>query len=33
MVRRELDPDEILHFARVCRVENVMKPYLQALTS
>jgi hypothetical protein len=30
--RGELDPDEILHFARVCRVENVMKPYLQALT-
>ncbi len=27
----ELDPDEVLHFARVCRVENVMKPYLQAL--
>ncbi|MCE5254861.1 MAG: type IV toxin-antitoxin system AbiEi family antitoxin domain-containing protein [Actinomycetia bacterium] len=30
--RGELDPDEILHFARICRVENVMKPYLQALT-
>jgi predicted transcriptional regulator of viral defense system len=29
--RGELDPDEILHFARICRVETVMKPYLQAL--
>ena len=29
--RGELNPDEILHFARVCRVETVMKPYLQAL--
>jgi predicted transcriptional regulator of viral defense system len=33
VVRRELDPDEILRFARICRVENVMRPYLQALTS
>lgn len=30
--RGELDPDEILQFARICRVENVMRPYLQALT-
>lgn len=30
--RGDLDPDEILHFARICRVESVMKPYLQALT-
>jgi predicted transcriptional regulator of viral defense system len=30
--RGELNPDEILHFARICRVEAVMKPYLQALT-
>ena len=30
--RGELDPDQILHFARICRVEKVMKPYLQALT-
>ena len=29
--RGDLDPDEILHFARVCRVEAVMKPYLQAV--
>ncbi len=30
--RGDLDPDEMLHFARICRVETVMKPYLQALT-
>ncbi len=30
--RGDLDPDEIVHFARICRVENVMKPYIQALT-
>lgn len=30
--RGDLDPDEILRFARICRVETVMKPYLQALT-
>jgi predicted transcriptional regulator of viral defense system len=29
--RGELNSDEILHFARICRVEAVMKPYLQAL--
>ena len=29
--RGELNPDEILHFARICRVEAVIKPYLQAL--
>lgn len=22
---------ELLHFARVCRVENVMRPYLEAM--
>ncbi len=26
-----LEPDEILRFARICRVETVMKPYLQAI--
>jgi predicted transcriptional regulator of viral defense system len=30
--RESLDPDEILHFARICRVEAVIKPYLQAVT-
>ena len=30
--RGDLDSDEILHFARICRVETVMMPYLQALT-
>ena len=30
--RGELDPNEILRFARICRVETVMKPYLQALS-
>ena len=28
---RRLNPDELLHFARICRVETVIKPYLQAL--
>jgi predicted transcriptional regulator of viral defense system len=30
--RGDLDPDEILHFAGICRVEAVMRPYLLALT-
>ena len=30
--RGDLEPDEILHFARICRVVTIMKPYLQALT-
>lgn len=29
--RGDLQPDAILHFARICRVENVMRPYLQAI--
>ena len=29
--RGQLDPDELLHFARICRVEAVVKPYLRAL--
>jgi len=29
MERGELDRDEILRFARICRVETVMKPYLR----
>jgi predicted transcriptional regulator of viral defense system len=29
--RGELDPAEVLHYAGICRVETVMKPYLQAL--
>jgi predicted transcriptional regulator of viral defense system len=24
--------DELLHYARICRVENVMRPYLESLT-
>jgi predicted transcriptional regulator of viral defense system len=27
----QLDPDKLLHFARICRVEAVVKPYLRAL--
>lgn len=27
---RKATPDEILHFARICRVENVIRPYLEA---
>ncbi len=30
--RRIFSRDQILHFARICRVERVMKPYLQALS-
>ncbi len=28
-----LDVDELLHFARICRVERVMRPYLEAVTA
>jgi len=28
--RGELDPAEVLHYAGICRVETIMKPYLQA---
>jgi len=31
--REDFDPDEVLHFARVCRVEAVMRPYLQVLST
>lgn len=29
--RKEFNPGELLHYARICRVENLMKPYLEAL--
>jgi predicted transcriptional regulator of viral defense system len=29
--RRRMDADELLRFARICRVEGVMRPYLEAL--
>lgn len=29
--RDSFDVDELLHFARICRVDEVMRPYLQAL--
>jgi hypothetical protein len=25
------DVDQLLHFARICRVDEVMRPYLEAL--
>lgn len=28
---RPMDIDKLLHFARICRVEGVMRPYLEAL--
>jgi predicted transcriptional regulator of viral defense system len=28
---RSMDIDKLLHFARICRVEGVMRPYLEAL--
>jgi predicted transcriptional regulator of viral defense system len=27
----QFDPQELLHFARICRVESVIRPYLEAL--
>ena len=30
--RSEYNPDKVLHFARICRVEKVMRPYLEALS-
>jgi predicted transcriptional regulator of viral defense system len=29
--RRDLDVNKLLHYARVCRVQTVMRPYLEAL--
>ena len=29
--RPGFDPDRLLHYARICRVEGVIKPYLEAL--
>jgi len=29
--RPGFDPDTLLHYARICRVERVIKPYLEAL--
>lgn len=29
--RRRIDVDELMRFARICRVEKVMRPYLEAL--
>jgi predicted transcriptional regulator of viral defense system len=28
--RKRFNPDELMHYARVCRVENVMRPYIEA---
>ena len=29
--RRKFDADKLLYYARICRVENVMRPYLETL--
>lgn len=29
--RADFDTGELLHYARICRVENVMRPYLEAI--
>ena len=29
--RKKSSPRKLLHYARICRVERVMKPYLEAL--
>ena len=28
--RKRFKVDELMHFARICRVEKVMRPYLEA---
>lgn len=28
---KQFNPGKLLHYARICRVDNVMKPYLEAL--
>ena len=28
--RKRFNPDELMHYARVCHVENVMRPYVEA---
>jgi predicted transcriptional regulator of viral defense system len=28
--RKRFNPDELMHYARVCRAENVMRPYVEA---
>jgi predicted transcriptional regulator of viral defense system len=30
--RKRFKADELIHHAKICRVENVMRPYLEALT-
>lgn len=30
--RKKFDPGKLLDYAKVCRVENVMRPYLEAIT-
>jgi predicted transcriptional regulator of viral defense system len=30
LATRKATPDEIMHFARICRVANVIRPYLEA---
>ena len=30
--RKRFDPGELARYARICRVENVMRPYLEAIT-
>ncbi len=29
--RRKLDVEELMHFARICRVEKVIRPYVEAI--
>ena len=32
LVRSKASPAELMHYARICRVDRVMQPYLEALT-
>ena len=29
--RKKFNPGELLKYARICRIENIMKPYLEAV--
>lgn len=31
--RKEFMPDKFLKYVRICRVENVMRPYLESMLS
>jgi hypothetical protein len=30
-MRKPVKPDELIRYAQICRIENVMRPYLEAI--